>query len=182
MQTIDALLSERIVCPIIERIKKVKVNVVDMFEARGFRKIRVDGDEILAEKQNGDGVCCFISHGRKFNTQHINFYISEMNKYNIKHGIMVYDESTPNVKKMIDVFIDYYIELFSLDELQYNITKHSLVPRHTALTAQESSEIKEKKKLPYIYSSDPICRYYDIRKGSVVKIDDGILIWFRLVV
>ena len=58
----------------------------------------------------------------------------------------------------------------------FNITKHELVPPHKLYRGSkfelfDKLMIKSSEQLPYILGSDPICRYYNFRKGQIVEID-----------
>lgn len=65
--------------------------------------------------------------------------------------------------------------MFSFDELLYNVTKHILVPQHIPLTINEKNDLLKKytivsNQLPKILKSDPVARYYGMKKGDVFKI------------
>ena len=67
-------------------------------------------------------------------------------------------------------------EFFWLDKLQFNITKHVLVPRHVKTSPEEVKSVIEKYKLnsinqlPRIMTSDPVVQYYNFKRGDVIKI------------
>lgn len=68
-------------------------------------------------------------------------------------------------------------QFFFIKELLFNIYKHEYVPKHEVITnKKEIEEIKEKYllknlfQLPLLLQSDPVCKYLDIKQGSVVKI------------
>ena len=63
-------------------------------------------------------------------------------------------------------------ELFSLDNLQYNITKHRYVRPHIKLTKSEQEEFRQKMgtDIPLLLKTDPICRFYNFEKGDIIKI------------
>uniref|UniRef100_A0A7S3N0M2 RNA polymerase subunit H/Rpb5 C-terminal domain-containing protein n=1 Tax=Strombidium inclinatum TaxID=197538 RepID=A0A7S3N0M2_9SPIT len=67
------------------------------------------------------------------------------------------------------------MEVFTLDDLQVNITEHVLVPKHTVLTDDQKQELLKQYRikdhqLPKIRSSDPIARYFGVSRGDVMKI------------
>jgi DNA-directed RNA polymerase subunit H (RpoH/RPB5) len=69
------------------------------------------------------------------------------------------------------------MQFFELKETQFNITKHTLVPKHTVIKDEdEINEIvqrynlKSKLHLPLILKTDPVSRYYDIKPGQLVKV------------
>ena len=55
-----------------------------------------------------------------------------------------------------------------------NITKHKYVPKHTLLTTDEITTLKdtgiEINKLPLILRIDPVIKWYDFKSGGVCKI------------
>ena len=67
------------------------------------------------------------------------------------------------------------IEFFTTSDLMINITHHEMVPRHIVCTREEKELVLKKYKakesqLPKILVSDPVARYYGIRKGELMKI------------
>ena len=75
-------------------------------------------------------------------------------------------------KKLIENSVDIKIELFTQEELQYNITKHRLVPKHIKLSSDEAKEFKKTYGLkhPAMILTDPVSRFYDFKRGDVIKI------------
>ena len=69
------------------------------------------------------------------------------------------------------------LEVFTVTELQYNVTRHALVPRHTRLTKEEESELiaayglQSRFQLQNISGSDAVARYLGLRHGDIVRID-----------
>ena len=72
---------------------------------------------------------------------------------------------------------NYYIQLFILKKLLFNITKHIAVPKHSILNKEEISKLivnlklKNKQQLPVILKSDPIAQYYGMRTGDICEIE-----------
>lgn len=68
------------------------------------------------------------------------------------------------------------LNVFTLRELQFNITRHAMVPPHRLLTDAEVSELmiqlrlSSKFSLPVILSTDPVARYMGLEPGSVVAV------------
>ena len=69
------------------------------------------------------------------------------------------------------------IEIHLVSKLQFNITKHHLVPKHAVVHNKneleevlEKYKLKNKYQLPIILKSDPIARYYGMKNGDIVKI------------
>jgi DNA-directed RNA polymerase subunit H (RpoH/RPB5) len=67
------------------------------------------------------------------------------------------------------------ITLFQGDHLLFNITKHFLVPKHHLMSDQEYKEFVKNEKgmvtrLPIIFETDPISRFYGAKPGQIFKI------------
>ena len=108
-----------------------------------------------------------------------------MHKMEYKHCIIIYSgSSTPMATKLADSSVEIEIELFTEAELQYNITKHRLVPLHRKLPDEEAEQFKKTYglKFPVILRTDPISRFYHYKRGDVIKIErKGGFISYRIV-
>jgi len=161
---------------------------LEMFEQRGYDIIEKDDEQILALKKDGKQVCAFMATTPKFNVERIQEYISIMKQMDIWHSIVIYkDNVTPIAKKVIEESKEMVIELFEEDELQYNITKHYLVPKHELLFKKGTKGAKDFKekysdKFPIILKTDPVSRFYGFNKGDIIKITrKGGNIMYRIV-
>ena len=104
----------------------------------------------------------------------------------IDHIILVSKEKlTPFANKHI-LSVPTKMEIFLLDELKFNITKHYLVPKHVLLPHDESQKIIDyygKKNLPQIRQVDILSRYFDADIGQIFRIyrnEGGI--YYRMIV
>ena len=89
--------------------------------------------------------------------------------------IMISDTSltNPTIAKNNDYMKNsgIYSQIYLVDDLQFNITKSNLVPKHELLTKEEIDNLPfEVKNLPKILSTDPVSRYYAVNKKNVFKI------------
>ena len=68
------------------------------------------------------------------------------------------------------------LQYFQLNELQFNPTKHQLVPPHRKLTTEETTEImnkyliKNKLQMPIILRTDVIAKWLGLKQGEIVEI------------
>lgn len=83
--------------------------------------------------------------------------------------------SQNNIKAIHE--LGYNVEIFDIKELQFNISKHILVPKHTLIKDEkrikdliEKYSIKTKYQFPHILKNDPMSRYLGLRSGDVVEI------------
>lgn len=72
--------------------------------------------------------------------------------------------------------MNIYIQVYTINELQFNISKHRLVPKHTLATKKEVRKILaaydiKKVDLNKITSIDPMVRHLGARKGDVIRIE-----------
>ena len=135
---------------------------------------------IRAKKSNNTSIV-FINEDDKLNIQGIKEKISIMNKENANSCIIIYRSTvTSSAKKSLET-LEYDFELFALHELQLNITRHRLVPRHTRVLSTEKEELDKnyKGKLPILLHTDPISRYYAFKRGEYIRITrkDGSIIY-----
>jgi DNA-directed RNA polymerase subunit H (RpoH/RPB5) len=69
-----------------------------------------------------------------------------------------------------------YVVLFDLKQLQLNVLKHRLVPKHVKLSDSEKTDlyqnlnIEEDKQLPEISRFDPVAKTLFLRPGEVCRI------------
>lgn len=68
-------------------------------------------------------------------------------------------------------------EIFHISELQYNVTKHILVPLHQIVIGKEEREevkkdynIKDFKMFPLILNTDPVVRFIGGRANDLIRI------------
>jgi hypothetical protein len=109
----------------------------------------------------------------KVNKSKLQELVSKMKDSGTCHILIIYNQDvTPSVRTIIaNISADIMIELFHIDDLQYNITKHVLQPTFL--------KIKGPKAFKTLYSSsshsvmsitDPIARFYGYKKGDVIEI------------
>jgi DNA-directed RNA polymerase subunit H (RpoH/RPB5) len=99
--------------------------------------------------------------------------VSMMNDMNILHAIVVYkEEVTPFTKATLTRSEERHFELFAVEDLQYNITKHCLQPKFERLEENEAIEFKQKygTRFGTLRLDRPISRFYDYNRGDVIRI------------
>jgi len=139
--------------------------ITEMMKDRGYHK--KSDDELIYENEKNNHIKIFFCMQSKVNIEMMKKYINELNLCNVYHSIIIYSQTiTSSAKKILEHIVKFCFETFHIDELQYNITKHVLYSPH------EKIEYKDKlnKKIPIIFKTDPVCRYFNFDKGNVIKI------------
>jgi len=110
---------------------------------------------------------------------------SFVNAYNGKYNIILIFGNdiltTPTIAQlnMIDKILQKkkgMLQYFQLNELQFNPTKHQLVPPHRKLTPEETTIImnkyliKNKLQMPLILKTDVIAKWLGLKQGEIVEI------------
>lgn len=140
----------------------------EMFKARDYEIVYYNENTIQALTKDDQKVHLHILPCEKLNTQTMRFYYSEFLQNNVKRGILVYSHMvTPSVKKIIESIDNVSIELFSKNELSFNVTKHVLVPLHQRV---EKNPTVDYTKYPIIRRSDPVARFYNFKHNDLIKI------------
>jgi DNA-directed RNA polymerase I, II, and III subunit RPABC1 len=100
-----------------------------------------------------------------------------MEEKNLNHAILVVQNKLTNFARTAieEMGPKFEIEVFHENELIVNVTKHVLVPEHVPLTAEEKKQLLDRyrvkeNQLPRIQQTDPVARYFGMKKGQVVKI------------
>ena len=165
-------------------MENAKSTCMEMLQQRGYTLC--NDAKLKAEKNNGEFMVVYFHDAPKLNIKDMSKYMTMMNDEGVNHSIIVFmDSVTSMTSKSIDQSIDMKMELFSMEELQINVTKHRLQPsRFDRLSKTESLEFKKKYgyKFPIMKSSDPIARFYDYDKGDIIQVTQrNGLVNFRIV-
>lgn len=146
---------------------------IEMLTQRKYDIIEQSEGFLKAIKPDGETICVFITDISKFNNVRAQEYIGIMNDMEIEHSIIVYKNNvTSAVKNIKQNFQGMKIELFSQEELQYNITTHKYQPKFEILSAKDADQFRRTydTKFPVMLKTDPISRFYGYQKGDIVKV------------
>jgi DNA-directed RNA polymerase subunit H (RpoH/RPB5) len=119
-------------------------------------------------------ICVFYDLNQKFSRD----IVDSVNNIDSPHFIFVIKASvTTSDSKKLMCIENKTCEIFSLLELQFNKTKHFLVPKHELIKDEKQIEelvrshnIKFKSQFPHILRTDPMCKYLNAQPGNIVKI------------
>ena len=157
----------------------------EMVEARGYKIKEIKDNIYHTISKTGDKIIVIFSKYNKLNIDSIKYNLEIINKNKYNHAIIIYNNNvTSSAKKIIKNLYNINIEIFSRNELQFNITKHRLSRPHIKVTGEEELEIREKygDKLSIILKTDPQARFYGFCVNDIIKIirKNG-LVFYRIV-
>ena len=167
-------------------LDKVLQTVRDMFQDRGYQWVEkshwpadlppLDDLKAIGRDAQNQAVWVYFATEMKVPVKRIREYIQHMDSQQVTHAIIVHAfQITPGAKAELSQ--KHVIETFQAQELYENRTRHSLVPRHEAVTTEadvqaimQQYHLSSKNELPIYYTSDPVVRYYHWPPGTVVRI------------
>ena len=140
--------------------------------------------DMLLNDNNNNKTYVKYHLNKKIQQTYIYSYIEDI--YNIdevlekkdKLIIIINDKVNDSIKKYIEELFNegYFIIIFTLEELSYNILNHVLVPPHRVLSEEETKEVKEKynitnnREFPEISRFDSVSKVIGLRPGQVCEI------------
>merc|ERR1711924_33973 len=118
-----------------------------------------------------------MGDNKRVGVKPIRLLAEKMDEKNIAKAILVVQQPLTGFARtaISEAQPRMFIEVFHENELVVNITKHDLVPKHEPLSYDQKKAILERysvkeHQLPRIQLSDPVARYFGMRKGDLVKI------------
>lgn len=129
------------------------------------------------QDNSSDKIIVFYPNNNKIGVQNIRSYIARMRTESFKRAILILQKKLASQARdcINEISSLCLIEVFLEAELLFNIKEHDLVPPHQLLTTAEKKKLLAKytvseSQLPRIFVTDPVAKYYGLRRGQVVKI------------
>ena len=118
-------------------------------------------------------IWCFCKE--KLNTDGIKLLLSTLEEERIAHGYVIFQQTiTTSVKKILKSLYRFEIEVFSKEELQYNLTHFHYYRPHHRCSPEESQIVLRQwtsSALPILLSTDPVSRYFHFQKNDIIRIE-----------
>jgi DNA-directed RNA polymerase I, II, and III subunit RPABC1 len=172
---------------------KSKKTIVEMLNDRQFLvpdSIRNLSIENFKELYNSRKYDILVKHRSENRKLYVTYIFGDIRSASLKELITnikvnIFDNEdqhkiififiTKPVVSIIKIINEYKYQYFSINKLQFNITKHILVSKHELLSEADHNALLAKynikaNQLPCILSTDPIIKYYDYPKGGICKI------------
>jgi len=176
-------------------------NLLEILEERGFAVVNYSNFSItdvgiLAENNQLDMLLENASSNKKI---YVKYYVTKLikpqNIYDIvedlfhlesilekKDDLMIVIKDEPNdtlLENIKDIWVteNIYISLVNIKRLQFNILKHTLVPKHTILNENERElfikkyNILDNSQIPDISYFSPVSIVIGLRPNDIVKIE-----------
>jgi len=91
--------------------------------------------------------------------------------------IVTQDKATRAGRKGVEDVTSREVQFYDISELQFNISRHELVPEHVPIRDETEIEslvkeyrVKTRFQFPLIAQSDPMARYLALKPGQLVRI------------
>lgn len=193
-------MSQKNLTPIISRIYTGRINLLDQLHTRGFDISKYAGFSvseisILKEKKQLD----MLIEGKNNEKVYVKYHVEQKalkssQIYNYVEDLYEIEQLLEKTDQLIiiinsnvnDTIINevqqiyntmgYFITVFNIQQLLFNILEHVLVPEHRILSNDEKKElykkynIHENNQLPEISRFDPVSKVIGIRPGEVCEI------------
>ena len=184
----------------IVKIFKSRVNMLEILESQGYNVADYEGSSIhevhsmfqaqqmdMLVSEKGGPKKAYIKYHLAKSLQHRDIYEYIDDLYNLEEvltntdNLIIIMKDDPNetiLKTLRNIWEQEgkFIIIFSIQRLQFNILKHTLVPPHVVLSSEEAAKIKTKynikdnSQLPDISRFSPVAKAIGMRPGDMCEI------------
>lgn len=161
---------------------KVKQTQVEMLRARGYT---IPEDELVITKKTklsrtydfNDNKILYVHYINKESlADNLKVFVKKINR--LLNGIIIGNDeqikqlNTKKYSSYFDQLVLKNIQLFTIEELMFNITTSFYSPQYTRIDPTLIiPSIASAKQLPKLLIDDPIVKFYDYRPGEVIKVE-----------
>ncbi|RHZ89820.1 hypothetical protein Glove_9g160 [Diversispora epigaea] len=160
-------------------------NEIEYFKERCVKSGVIHKESMMFQVQKNDNpneqLLVVFPDEKPVGVKYLKILCQKMLDQKVSRGIVVFPGTlTAAANKAIQVINtkenkNYEIDTFSEADLMVNITQHQLVPKHYVLSEEEKKTLLSKYRLketqlPRIQITDPVAKYYGLKRGQVVKI------------
>lgn len=142
--------------------------------------------DIICDHKTAENKCVLKYVLSRIRVSNLKSFISELIEYDVIRAndtiIFIVKDKINNLESFYNIFDNFlesnniFIQVFSIDNLLRNITKHELVPKMRIVSEIEKKQIKEKyniesmTNMPIILKSDPVAKFYGVKSGDLCEI------------
>jgi DNA-directed RNA polymerase subunit H (RpoH/RPB5) len=161
---------------IIQMLEDRDINLGGLTEdsANELLEVFVNNNKMLFEVIINDVkvVYCLSS---KVKWSELKKYFEDEKSYSL-YICVLKDKMSQNNSKMLSS-LKLNMQVFDMRNLQFNISRHELVPKHEVIRSEtevrniiEKYALKSKYQLPIILKTDAMAKYLGLKNGDMVKI------------
>ncbi len=115
---------------------------------------------------------------RKLGSQEFTNLVSNIRSSHAERAIVLIEDSVTHCAKATLKSLKQkgtYIDVFTMEEMQFNVSHHNLVPKHEVCSQEEKSRVMkayavDRTQLPNIKTADAMVRYLGVPKGKLIRI------------
>jgi len=139
-----------------------------------FQNQLQDGIYLVQHNESGTPFFLVFVFYDKMGIEHLKGFLQLSEETIVRKMIVIFQNTiTTNCSKVIENLFQYEIELFKLDNFQYDITKMYYFVPHVKVHSEKDIKYlfdKYGNYLPVLSKSDPIARYYGFKRNDIIKI------------
>lgn len=157
--------------------------VIDMLKTRNYSNINSINDDniyITGNKIDENIVVYYIKNKSELSSKkNIESLLSKQKIVDSKSSdnlkliyVLCFLDSNVIPQKYLDLENDN-LQVFHINNLQFNIMNHKLMPEFIKLNESEINNLSDTwnlKDLAKIKITDPVCKYFDMKKNDIFKI------------
>ena len=146
-----------------------------MLRRRRYSAPEAAGDDDLVATKAGAPDIRVVFVEKTFGIKAIRDLQGRLSTSQCRHLLVVHNQPITSFAKKEVVEMQkkdgMVVETFATDDLQFDLTSHVLVPRHTVVKpAHVASMGASPEDLPVLLASDPVARWHHWGPGTVVRV------------